>query len=150
MKACLLHYCYPTPVSDAVTSAIIKDILCFAAQNTRPDECELPEIVRKIMLYIQQNYDKEISNSQISNEFGYHSYYLNRIFKDSTGTTIHQAVIHEKIRVAKRLLKETDLSVGSVATEVGFLDRAQFCTTFKKHTRHTPKEYKNYIHNKKI
>lgn len=150
MQECLLHYCYPTPFSDAVTSAIIKDILCFVAQNTLIGESELPEIVQKIMLYIQQNYDKEISNSQISNEFGYHSYYLNRIFKESTGTTIHQAVILEKMRVAKRLLKETDLSIGSVAIEVGFQDRAQFCTIFKKHTGHTPKEYKNYIHNKKI
>ena len=150
MQECMLHFCYPTPFSDAVTSAIIKDILCFVAQNTLPDKSEMPEIVQKIMLYIQQNYDKEISNSQISNEFGYHSYYLNRIFKGSTGTTIHQAVIHEKIRIAKRLLKETDLSIGSVASEVGFPDRAQFCTTFKKHTGYTPKEYKNYIHNKML
>ena len=142
MQECLLHYCYPTPFSDAVTSALIKDILCFVAQNALADESELPEIVRKIMLYIQQNYDKEISNSQISNAFGYHSYYLNRIFKESTGTTIHQAVLLEKIRVAKRLLKETDLPIGAVALEVGFADRAQFCTIFKKHTSRTPTEYR--------
>ena len=148
MQECLLQYCYPTPFSDAVTSAIIKDILCFVAQNKLPDEAEMPEIVRKIMLYIQQNYDKKISNSQIANEMGYHSYYLNRIFKDSMGMTIHQAVILEKMQVAKRLLKETDLAIGPVAIEVGFQDRAQFCTIFKKYTGHTPKEYKNYIHKK--
>ena len=148
MQECLFHYCYPTPFSDAVTSAIIKDLLCFIAQNTLPGKSELPEIVRKLMLYIQQNYDKEISNSQISNVFGYHSYYLNRIFKANTGTTIHQAVILEKMRVAKRLLRETDLSIGSVAIEVGVPDRAQFCTVFKKFTGHTPKEYKNCIHDK--
>ena len=142
MQDCLLHYCYPTPFSDAFTSAIIKDILCYIAQNSIANEDELPKIVQKITLYIQQNYDKEISNTQISNEFGYHSYYLNRVFKKSTGTTIHQAVIHEKIRVAKRLLKETDLSIGSIAAEVGFPDRAQFCTTFRKHTGRTPMEYK--------
>ncbi len=144
MQECLLQYCYPTAFSDAVTSAIIKDILCYIAQNVTSHKFELPKIVQKIMLYIGQNYDKEISNSQIADEFGYHSYYLNRIFKESTGTTIHQAVILEKMRVAKRLLKETDLSIASVAIEVGFPDRAQFCTIFKKHTRYTPKEYKNY------
>lgn len=150
MQECLLQYCYPTPFSDAITSAIVKDILCYIAQNTVANKSELSETVQKIMLYIQQNYNKEISNSQIANEFGYHSYYLNRIFKGSTGTTIHQAVILEKMRVAKRLLKETDLSIGGVAIEVGFPDRAQFCTIFRKHTGRTPREYKTYIHNKKI
>lgn len=150
MQECLIHYCYPTPFSDAITSAIIKDILCFVAQNTISEESELPETVQKIMLYIQQHYDKYISNSQISNELGYHSYYLNRIFKKNTGITIHQAVILEKMRVAKRLLKETNLSVGSVANEVGFSDRTQFCTVFRKHMGLTPTAYKNHIHSKKL
>lgn len=150
IQECLLHYCHPTPFSDAITSAIIKDILCFVAQSAVPDESEVPEIVQKIMLYIQQHYDKEISNSQISNEFGYHSYYLNRIFKKSTGTTIHQTVIHEKIRIAKRLLKETDLSVGLVANEVGFSNLKQFCTTFRKHTGYTPTAYKDHNNSKMI
>ena len=148
IQECLLHYCYPNPFSDAVTSAIIKDILCFVAQNKLTDEKDLPEVVRKIMLYIQQNYDKKISNSQIANEMGYHSYYLNRIFKESMGMTIHQAVILEKMQVAKRLIKETELSVGSIAIEVGFRDRAQFCTIFKKYTGHTPKKNKKHIQNK--
>ena len=142
MQECLIQYCYPTPFSDAITSAVVKDILCYIAQNATLHKFELPEIVQKIMLYIQQNYDKEISNSQISNEFGYHSYYLNRIFKKSMGTTIHKAVISEKMQVAKRLLAETDLSVASVANEVGFPDRAQFCSVFKKHTGYTPMRYK--------
>ncbi len=149
MQECLIQFCYPTPYSDAIASAIIKDILCYIAQNATSHKSELSEIVQKIMLYIQQNYDKEISNSQIANEFGYHSYYLNRIFKASTGTTIHQAVINEKIRIAKRLFKETDLSVGLVANEVGFHDRAQFCTVFRKHTGYTPTDYKNHILSKK-
>jgi len=145
MQECLRHYCYPTPFSDAATSAIVKDILCYVAQNALPDEGELPELVQKILLYIQQNYDKEISNAHISNEFGYHSYYLNRIFKRSTGITIHQAVIREQLRVAKRLLRETELSVGAVAGEVGFSDRAQFCTVFRRHTGQTPTEYKKSV-----
>jgi len=143
MQECLLHYCYPTPFSDALTSAMIKELLCFIAQNTRVDGSELPALIQKIMLYIQQNYDKEISNSQISDAFGYHSYYLNRVFKKNTGTTIHQAVLHERIRIAKRLLKETDLSVGAVAMEVGFSDRAQFCTVFRKHVGASPKAYRD-------
>ena len=140
IQECLFHYCYPTPISDALTSAILKDMLCFIAQNAVGSES--PEIVQRIKLYIQENYHAKISNSQLSRTLGYHSYYLNRVFKKSTGITIHQAVLLEKIRIAEHLLKETDLSVQAVAAEVGFSDRSQFITAFKKCNGYTPLEYR--------
>ena len=141
LQECLLHYSYPTPFSDAVTSAAIKEILCYVAQNSAK-QVELPELVQKISIYIRQNYDQELSNSQISSKFGYHSFYLNRIFKKSTGITLHQAVIREKMQIAKHLLKDTNLSIASVASEVGFSDRSQFCTAFRKYSGCTPMEYR--------
>ena len=142
LQNCLLHYGYPSPFSDAFASAILKDVLCYIAQRADTQAEETPETVQRIMLYIGQNYDREISNTDISNELGYHPFYLNRIFKKSTGMTIHQAVIIEKMKVAKRLLRETELSVKDVAEESGFSDRSQFCTAFKKHTGFTPLEYR--------
>lgn len=142
LQKCLIHYSYQTPLSDACTSAIIKEILCYAVHNGNAQSSELPELVKKIKVYLQQNYDKSIPNSQISNAFGYHSYYLNRVFKKHTGTTIHQALMQEKITVAKALLRDTSLSVNAVAAEVGFSDRTQFCTAFRKHSGYTPTEYR--------
>ena len=142
LQKCLIHYSYQTPLSDAYTSAIIKELLCYAVQNGNAQKGELPEIVQRIKVYLQQNYDKSVPNSQISNEFGYHSSYLNRVFKKHTGTTIHQALVQEKINVAKTLLRNTSLSVNAVAAEVGFSDRTQFCTAFRKHTKYTPTEYR--------
>jgi len=143
MQECLLHYRYPTPFSDAATSAIIKELLCYAVQNANHHAKELPELVQRITLYIQQNYDRELSNEQISAEFGYHSFYLNRIFKAGTGITIHQAVLAERMRIAKRLLRHTKLSIHEIASEVGFADRSQFCTAFRKQIGRTPTEYRN-------
>ena len=142
LRECLLHYCYPTGVSDAATSAIIKELLCYLAQGEGRERAELPEPVQRITLYIQQNYDREISNTEISAALGYHSFYLNRIFKKSTGITIHQAVLREKMRVAKRLLRDTALPVHSIAAEVGFPERSQFCTLFRKQVGRTPTEYR--------
>ncbi len=142
LQKCLAHYRFPTSVSDPITSAIIKELLCYLVEASTSSAPQTHELVQRITVYIQQHYDQEISNLQISNEFGYHSYYLNRIFKKDTGITIHQAVIQEKIRVAKTLLKSTSLSIHSIATESGFSDRSQFCSAFKKHTGYTPMEYR--------
>lgn len=142
MQECLIHYSYPKSYSDTLTSAILKEILCYIVQRTDPKVQETSKTVQKVMLYISQNYDCEITNTEISKELGYHSFYLNRIFKKETGITIHKAVINEKMKVAKRLLKETDISIKEVAEEVGFFDRSRFCTAFKKHTGRTPLEYR--------
>lgn len=142
MQKCLAHYCVPTPFSDALTSALIKELLCYMAENSASETDRDSDLIQRMTAYIRQNYDRDISNSDISSEFGYHPFYLNRIFKKSTGMTIHQAVLTEKMILAKQLLRETTLTVSSVACEVGFPDRSQFCTAFKKHTGYTPTEYR--------
>ena len=142
LQECLMNYNYPTAVSEAVTSALLKEILCFIVQRIASDNTDLPDSIQKVTLFIKQNYDKDISNAQISSQLGYHSFYLNRVFKKSRGITIHRAVIDERMRVARKLLKETDLSVNAVATEVGYADRARFCTAFKKNVGVTPLEYR--------
>ena len=142
LKKCLLYYSSPTSLSDAASSAIIKDLLCFIIQKADGESNNIPRAVRKALLYIQQNYDKDITNSQIANAVGYHSYYLNRVFKCSTGITMHQALIREKMNVAKYILKATNLPINAVAAEVGFPVGARFCSAFRKYTGLTPTEYR--------
>lgn len=141
-EECLVSSAYKSEVADAQSSAKIKEILCCTVQRKNASEDELPEIVQRIILFIRQNYDKDISNSLIGETFGYHSFYLNRVFKNSTGVTIHQALLKERIKIAKRLLIETTLPIGAVATESGFTDQARFSTAFRKSTGSTPLEYR--------
>jgi AraC-like DNA-binding protein len=142
MQECRLHFCYPSSYSSAASSAIIKEILCYVAKKTEKQQKPLPELVHRVMLFIQQNYDRDLTNRQIADKFGYHSYYLNHVFKESTGMTLHQSVIAERITLAKQLLGNTELSVDAVSKEVGFSDRAHFSTAFKQHTGTTPSKYR--------
>lgn len=142
IQECRLHFCYPTPYSDVLTSSIVKYILCYIVGQTHKHQNTLPELIQRVMLYIQQNCDRELSNAQISDKFGYHPYYLNRIFRQNTGITLHQALIAERIGIAKKLLGSTSLSIDAVSAEIGFSDRAQFSTAFKKHVGVTPSEYR--------
>lgn len=143
IQDCLTNYRLPTPFSDAITSALLKSILCYIAAKNSSEMRDIPELIKNITLYIQKNYDKEITNESISATFSYHAIYLNRLFKKHTGMTLHQAILAERIRIAKRLLRSTNLSVYAIAEECGFTDRSQFCTAFRKKTGLTPTEYKN-------
>ena len=142
LRECLLLFRYPTPCSDGITSGLLKQILCSLVQKEHEREKEIPATVREILSYLQQNYDKDLSNEQISSEFGYHSFYLNRMVKKYTGQTLHQALLRERISVAKRLLLQSDLSISVVAQEAGFSDRSQFCTAFRKYVGVTPATFR--------
>ncbi len=142
LEECISAFRSPTLYSDAMTSAILKEVICYAVQNTDREAKKTPEIVGRIEEYIRNNYDKELSNEDISSVFGYHSFYLNRIFKEYTGMTLHKALIMQRIKISKMLLKNTDLSIEEISKESGFADRTAFCTTFKKTTGLSPSEYR--------
>ena len=138
-----LQYRHPaTAYADAMLSANVKRILCHLLPKQNEPSQPVPRLVKEILLYIQQNYDNGITNGRIADAFGYHSFYLNRIFKKATGYTLHQAVVAQQIEVAKNLLKSTDFTVKAICCEVGISDSALFCTTFKKQTGVTPMEYR--------
>lgn len=143
LQECITHFRFPTAVSDALSSAIIKEVLCYAVQSTDAVSSRIPEIVERTAEYIRSNYDKHLTNDTISAKFGYHSFYLNRIFKQYTGLTLHQALIKERVTIAKRLLQSTDVAIEAIAREAGFSDRIQLATTFRRSTGLTPTAYRN-------
>jgi AraC-like DNA-binding protein len=59
----------------------------------------------------------------------------------SPGKLIDEAIVEE----AKLLLKETNLSIASVAEELHFSDQASFSKFFKKHTALTPLSYRREL-----
>ena len=90
----------------------------------------------------KENYDRDLSNTELSEVFGYHPYHLNRIFKARFGTTVHQALINERMDISHRLLADTDLSVNEISDIVGYKDRIAFYYAFKKNTGMSPVEFR--------
>ena len=142
-RGCVSEFDYPTFLSDAQTSVRIKEILCFLLQKPESSAVKKSDIIQKTLLYIHTNYDRDIDNGDISSAIGYHPYYLNRVLKSGTGMTIHQTLMHIRIRHAKELLRQTTLSAEAISAETGFRDRAQFCTAFRKNVGVTPGEYRH-------
>lgn len=137
-------YSIKNELSDVRASAILKELLCELIDSIQPPnqyEC----LVGKIIGFIKQNCTRKITNSEIAAHIGYNPLYCNRIFLQVTGCTIHNYVLHERLNIALRLLRETDLSIEQVAFETGFHDRSYFCTAFKAMTGATPAAYRKSI-----
>jgi AraC-like DNA-binding protein len=65
------------------------------------------------------------------------------MFKASTGTSLQKYILERKIQRASRLLKDTDLSVKEISSQLGFKDQRNFTRTFRIYTDMTPRDIKN-------
>ena len=135
--------------SKALQSALLKEVLCKVVRKKYSPQQKNMKIISNVLAYIQKNLSSELKNTEIAAAFGYHPVHLNRVFKAETGKSLHQTVIYQRIHIAKKLLKYTPLSIDGVVKQVGFYDRPQFCTAFKKHTGMTPLEYRKAVTDEK-
>ena len=95
-----------------------------------------------IISYIQEHYTKEISNQSVAKTFGYHPNYISMLIKRMTGMPLHRYVLHLRLMYAARMLENTGMSVGEVASAAGFCDVAYFSAYFKKHFGTPPSKYR--------
>ncbi len=106
---------------------------------THPREPRLPqEVLRRALRYVNENLDAKLTWEQIASAVGMDHFKLGRGFKLSTGMTLHQYVIHCRIRQATKLLARAELAIADIALEVGCSCQSHLTTLFRKHTGTTP------------
>lgn len=115
-----------------------------------PDTFEIKDdtenlIVSKIISYMEKNICKGISVSDIAGHINYSKTYISVLFKRITGYTMIEYFNIIRISEAKRLLFETDASVGEIAYMLGFNDSHYFARLFKNETGLSPTEYSSSI-----
>lgn len=98
--------------------------------------------VSEILAYIQQNYTKSLTNTQVAQRFHYHPNYVSDLLKRYTGYPLHRYIKNLRISKACELLSGTDKSILQIAEELGFYDGCHFVRCFKDVLGMTPKEYR--------
>lgn len=93
--------------------------------------------------YIDENYQNNITVSEVARNVGVSLSYLSRIYKEATGHTLIHLINLKKIEKAKEYLGETDKKVYEIAELLGFENTTYFSYFFKKNTGMSPKEYKD-------
>lgn len=116
--------------------------LCYCLPTyTTNTNCNL---LQKMLTYINNHLCTMQSNEELAQALNYHSYYLNKIFKAQTGTTIHQYILKNRLEKSVQLLHDTDLSITEIATRCGFDDQRHFSTLFAKKIGYSPMQERKY------
>ena len=91
------------------------------------------------------NYYRKLSVAEICAETGLNTEYASKLFKQETGQRLVEYVNCYRIKKAKSLLLESDLSVADIAEMVGFSSENYFCSVTKKLEGKTPEALRDYL-----
>lgn len=99
-------------------------------------------LLNRIVAYIGDHLQEEISLARLAEEFGMNPAYFSQYFKSKTGMNFHKYLTMLRVGQAKRLLSATDRSITEIAAAVGIADYRVFSKVFKRQEGMTPTEYR--------
>lgn len=98
--------------------------------------------VLRVSDFMRHHLNEDLSLESLAEQTGLSAYHFARLFRQATGESPHQFVLHQRLVRAKLLLKDSDLPLAEIALEVGFANQSHFSRVFKNYLGLTPRAYR--------
>ena len=100
------------------------------------------DVVEKIQVYMEHNYQKDLTQDFIASLFYMNRSYLSTLFKARTGTKFIDYLNDVRIGKAKEYLSDSERKMYQISRQVGYDNVKYFFRIFKKRTGMTPEQYR--------
>lgn len=120
----------------ALLIRIINGLFILKKQRTKN-----PEAV-EMKMFLDSNTHRIVGNSELSAHIFRSPDYAVKLFKSVFGTTPYNYQLEQKMSVACRMLKQTDISISELAEMLGYSDAHYFSGLFKRKIGFCPKDYR--------
>lgn len=101
-----------------------------------------PTTAMTVKAYIEENFNRDLTLSDLANLVFVSPYHLAHLYKDEMGVSPIQYLIHCRIEEAKRLLQHSNLTIREIASRIGYPNAIYFNLMFKKITGMPPGKYR--------
>lgn len=118
------------------------------ADRSRDDYETVNDKVRKVINYIQSNYQRAINLSDVAEQFYMSESSFSRFFKKETGKGFTEYVRSLRLEHAKEELQFSNRSITEISYDCGFSNISVFNKNFKQVFSITPKEYRQNLRQK--
>ncbi|MEC0167100.1 response regulator transcription factor [Paenibacillus graminis] len=124
--------------------SFLNDVLTVIRQgsNRSLQEGDILSCFNRMVAYIDRNFEQKLYLKDLSVQFFINQVYCCQLFKNNLGRTFSEYVAELRIRKARELLKQTDLSIEQIAVKSGYVDYYYFNKVFKKHCGMTPTKFR--------
>ncbi|HEY9062880.1 MAG TPA: AraC family transcriptional regulator [Pseudobacteroides sp.] len=109
---------------------------------------KVKELIKISVNYINNNFERDITISDIAKYVFLSPSYFARAFKEEMGTSPINYLLKVRIERAKEILADESLKISDIAYEIGFSNQQRFNEIFKKYTKMTPLKYRKSISQK--
>ena len=108
--------------------SLVYSSLKFKAEKNKNDGV----LIRKMLVYLHENFRSPISRSTMAMELGYTESHLSKIFHAYLNCGIKEYINALRHEYANKLKRETDKSLTEIISEAGFLSQQTYYRTKKK------------------
>jgi AraC family transcriptional regulator len=130
--------------------AIASDLAAYLQRqySVRPVKSKAPRGVmsrarlRQVIDYIESSMQRELHVAELASIAGMSPWYFGKLFRQSTGWSVHQYVAQRRFQRALRLLREGTLPISMVGASVGVTNQSQFARFFRQQLGTTPRRYR--------
>lgn len=91
-----------------------------------------PHQLRRVKAYIQERLSENLSLTELAGVVGSSARHFSRQFKQATGFSPHQYLIHSRLERAKVLLHEGRLPIAEIAQQTGFADQSHLTHHYRR------------------
>lgn len=131
------------PSFNHLISALLSYLIHSLEDYQKPPVSNSNLLFQDICVYIQENFQREISRSIIAKQYDITPNHLSRLFKQNGYMKFCNYVNYVRINRAKFLLKQYNFTLYQVAKRCGYNDTVYFCRIFKKIVKKTATQYRN-------
>lgn len=110
-------------------------------QAIAPAKAETPELVDRVLEYIEAHLHEKITLSDVAHRFYVSQSTITQTFRNKLGLSFYRCVTQRRLVAAKRLI-EGDAALESIAEAVGFTDYSAFYRAFKQEFGISPRQYR--------
>lgn len=103
-------------------------------------------LVRECREYIETHIFDRISLKEMGESLGYTEFYISRMFRQETGTSLFEYINRRKAELACTILKETRMSISELSYRMGFSSPSYFSSVFRRQIGMTPAQYRAKTH----
>ncbi len=120
---------------------------CAEVMKETGDAGHMP-LIQSILAYMMENYSNPaFTLSGVADKFELTTTRLSVEFKENVHMTPSDYLTMLRMEQAKKLLKQTDISIKDVCTQVGYSDVSSYIRKFKQYAGVTPLQYRQSARN---
>ena len=100
------------------------------------------EKIQAVIEYIEEHLTQKLDMNEIAGAVFYSRYYLQRIFSQTVGMTIHDYLQRRQLTEAAKLLVFSDMPILDIAMLAGYESQQAFTTVFSAMYKQTPHQFR--------